>query len=278
MIQGKKLIVVTPAGRKQYLEILANLVLRERDVDEWHIWVNTTDPSDLEYINHMPEMDGRIILKTVTPDHSMEPIMRQWNLHLFYNYCMEDAVYLRIDDDICYIEPGAINKLAYERLTNVKPFIIYGNVLNNSLMTAIHTRLGTFPAWCGIPKYETFDEIALKNGEFFMKLHEQVMQDMNDKRTLRYKFNKWVLSDYEHHSITVSAFLGKTMKEVGGVTENDEIQLNIDIPKKLGVYNEVCGGALFVHHQYYYQREDLKSKGIDPNIFLDEYLKLSLLK
>lgn len=37
-----KRIIVTPAGRKRYMEILSSHLDKQRsDFDEWHIWQNT---------------------------------------------------------------------------------------------------------------------------------------------------------------------------------------------------------------------------------------------
>lgn len=279
MINGKKLIICTPSGRKQCLEILANYIKKDWDIiDEWQLWVNTTDELDLEYIKELAGTDKRIILKHVDPKYPMDPLNRQWNLHLFYRDCKEDAVYIRIDDDICYIEPGAIKRLAEFRLENPKPFIAYGNTLNNSLMSYIQTRLGNFTIEHGIPKYETFDEVGLKSGEFFLDVHKDVLKSVKDGTLDKYKFGKWMLYDYEHYSITVSSFLGETIKNLGrDVQPNDELELNIEIPKLLGEYNIILGDALFVHYRYYYQMESLRAMEVDIDSYLKEYYQLSLV-
>lgn len=277
MVNNKKLIIVTPSGRKQYLEILKEYILNAKCVDEWHLWVNTTDTGDLEYIESLAkEHEGFIVLQRITPTHSMEPVMRQWNLHNFYKFCQEDAVYIRIDDDICWMEVDAIERLALFRMNNPEPFIVYPNIINNSLMSYLQVRMGNIPTSAGIPRYETFDEVSLKSSHFFDLVHTSFLEGLDNVD--RYKFKEWKLFDNEHHSITVSAFLGSTMKARDGViTENDEIQLNVDIPREIGVPNTVYGEVVFVHHQYYYQRQGLIERGEDPNKYLAQYFELSKL-
>jgi len=279
MVNGKKVIVVTPSGRQKCLQILANHILKARKkgvVDEWHLWQNTTERSDIKYIKSLARQFDFISVKTVEPDHPMTRDWRQWNLHLFYKHCQDpDAVYIRIDDDIVWMEDDAIEKLADYRTRRVKPFIIYPNILNNCLMSSVLVRMGVLPTKFGIPKYLTFNNITLENGLFAKALHEQVIEDIENGDMEKYKFKLWMLHDFEHHSITVSSFMDMKWRN-GELGPNDEIQLNVDIPKEIGVANVVYGEPIFVHWQYHHQRMDLENRGLDPDMFLKEYLKLSL--
>ena len=47
-------VVVTPAGRKKYLEILSKyLSAYKNEFDRWDIWLNTTDYDDIQYIMNL---------------------------------------------------------------------------------------------------------------------------------------------------------------------------------------------------------------------------------
>ena len=51
-----RLVTVTPAGRRPYLEILANYLLRHRDVIAEHRWwLNTRVPEDVAYIYRLTD-------------------------------------------------------------------------------------------------------------------------------------------------------------------------------------------------------------------------------
>lgn len=276
MINNTKIIVVTPSGRESCLRILKNYIVKARCVDEWHLWVNTDVQSDLDYMDKLAKEYDFIQLKRVNPDHPMTRDWRQWNLHLFYEYCQEDAVYLRIDDDIVWMDTNAIEQLAIERINNTGSFIVYPNILNNCLMSHLQYRLGNYPKEWGIAPYETYNEISLKSPEFFINLHTQLLEDIKNDKMDIYKFNKWVLLEWEHHSVTVSAMRGDHAKARNGKMEaNDEIEMNINIPKELGEFNEVVGWPLFIHYQYFYQKEGLKELGKDEDMFLEDYFNLS---
>lgn len=144
-------------------------------------------------------------------------------------------------------------------------------------MSHLQTRMGNFPLEWGIPPYETYNEISLKSPEFFMNLHTQLLKDIKDRQMGKYRFGKWILLNNEHHSVTVSAHRGDHLKaREGKIGENDEIQVNIDIPKEMGTFNVVEGTPVFVHYQYFYQKEGLKALNKNEDMFLEEYYNLSL--
>ena len=48
------IIVVTPAGRKKYLEKLyLHLKNQKQDFHYWHLWVNTSDINDINYMKEL---------------------------------------------------------------------------------------------------------------------------------------------------------------------------------------------------------------------------------
>jgi hypothetical protein len=54
-----KRVIVTPAGRRRYMSLLAGHLLKQRSsYDEWHIWLNTTDKEDIEFFK---KLDAKII-------------------------------------------------------------------------------------------------------------------------------------------------------------------------------------------------------------------------
>jgi hypothetical protein len=66
-----RLVTVTPAGRRPYLEILANYLLRRHDlIAEHQWWLNTRVPEDVAYIYRLADRYPsffRVIAKTVGP-------------------------------------------------------------------------------------------------------------------------------------------------------------------------------------------------------------------
>ena len=97
-----KRIIVTPAGRKKYLEILYRYLVRDYNYghfNEWHLWANTLIKEDIDYINFLSDKYDFIkIVNSKIPVDGIKSIG-----HFFEDYIDEKIVYLRLDDDIVWI-------------------------------------------------------------------------------------------------------------------------------------------------------------------------------
>ena len=72
-----KRVIVTPAGRRRYLEVLsAHLAAQRSSFDEWHLWLNTTNQEDVDYCR---ALDATVI----EPPGSM-PHEGIHNIHRFF--------------------------------------------------------------------------------------------------------------------------------------------------------------------------------------------------
>ena len=106
MLDGKRVVVVTPAGRRRYMAILVRHVLRLRPVvDEYRVWVNTSDPGDIEYLESLPAQcpPGFLTLERLPPGAG--GVQGNASIcHFFRNCADENTVYVRFDDDIVCID------------------------------------------------------------------------------------------------------------------------------------------------------------------------------
>src|SRR5277367_6569424 len=101
-----RLITVTPAGRKRYMELLVTYLLRSRDViSEHHWWLNTHDRDDIAYIHSTAAQypDFFKVVSLPLPPRSKEKAFDSFQIHRFFEHaCWPDAVYVRLDDDIVW--------------------------------------------------------------------------------------------------------------------------------------------------------------------------------
>jgi len=97
-----KLIVVTPAGREKYLRLLSSYVLQSPEVSEWQLWDNCRNEHDRAYLHTLAASDPRCKLKQVAgADGGLRAI------GAFFRFCDDpDALYLRLDDDVVFLEQG----------------------------------------------------------------------------------------------------------------------------------------------------------------------------
>lgn len=263
-----KKIIVTPAGRQRYLEVLLqNLLNNKNEFDIWELWVNTTDQNDIKYMRLIEKEHNFIRLK-----YSSIPINGNLSIYNFFKDCIDiNSVYLRLDDDIVYCHPGSINNMFESRINDESPFLYYGNIVNNSIITHLHQRMKIMPI-TKIAQYNCMDSVGWKDPMFAQEVHNNFFNKEKENSLDSYYINDWLLYDYSRVSINVISWLGKTFAEFDGIVGHDEeLWLSVDKPKSINKPNIIKGNTLFVHYSFYTQRPYLDTTNI-----LEKYKLLSL--
>ncbi len=196
MYQGHRVISTCPAGRRRYLEILSEYLLRQRHlIDEHHWWVNTLDEGDIAYIRGLCQefpdffkfvafpyrdssldkpslrdqiqvsreengLHGPLTLENLgiesphvsTPDESDADGPNGWRtVHRFFGpaYHETGVLYLRFDDDVCYVADDAVERLLEFRVKHREYLLVFPQIVNNWGMDHIRQR-------CGLIEYAPF--------------------------------------------------------------------------------------------------------------------------
>ena len=273
MRSSPRCVVVTPAGRRQYLEILfAHLYKQKQDFDEWHLWMNTSVDADISYMQTLAAANKWI--KLVHHVRS-DPSKGINNIINFFDHAVDpNTIYLRLDDDIVWLEDGFISKFYKQRLDNRQYFLVYANIINNAIITHLHQRSGAF--WMS----DKFVEYScMGNGwtdtDIVTQLHQTFIEDVKigalDK--WRRSFNTWIALGHERISINAIAWFGQDMSQVDrSQTEDEEEYMSSVYPKIAGKYNIVVGQPLCAHYAFYTQRSHL-----DTTSVLAKYRELARL-
>ena len=261
-----KTVVVTPAGRRQYLEILSRYILNDTDVDRWDIWLNTDHQPDIDYITRTLGTKSKVQIIRV-PDPVHHPVA--YRIHKFFPHAAEhDTIYVRLDDDIVHYAKGSIANIVKSRIVYNNAFLVYGNVVNSALMSHLHQRHMTIPLEWGEVKYICMDGIGWGNPHFAEKLHRLFLADPDPTK---WNVKDWLLYHYERHSINVISWLGDDCKKwCRTMNHDEEAWLSHAAPLQAKRPNVICGNSLFVHYAFYTQREYLETTDI-----LSLYDKLS---
>lgn len=252
---GPKVITVTPAGRARYMEILHHHLIRHRHIINKHIWWQNTDHGpDIEFMRQLAR-DFPGFYEVETHEEVTDKPMTALNIHKFFPACCDpDTVYIRFDDDICWMDTDAVERLVEFRMANPEPFLVFGNIVNNGICNHIHREIGAIPP--DLPL--TWDAVcpfswgagwnSLLFHMFFKKHH--INGDLD-----RYKFSSRTLDKYERFSINVISWLGKDFAQFGGAVDREEESwLSCGKPYQLQRPCVICGDALFVHFAYWPQR------------------------
>lgn len=250
-----KRIVVTPAGRRRYLTLLAGHLAAQRDdFDEWHLWLNTLDADDIEWCKAFCEATPWAKL-VEAPDSA--PGEGNYNIHRFFpGAASPDAVYVRLDDDVVWLQPGFLEELFSYRIQHPEPFLVYAHIVNNGITSHLHHRAGLVDFSGGTAGYDCVDSVGWGSPEFARALHEAFLADLAADNFQKWRVHAWKLWHYERCSINAISWLGADFAEFGGrVGQDEEPWLSVDKPRSLNRPNVIWGGATCVHFAFHTQRD-----------------------
>lgn len=251
--------VVTPAGRKRYIEILyKHLNSQKTDFDVWQLWLNTTNEEDIAYMKQLEVENSWIRCVDLKVPHNGSA-----SIYSFFEETKdENTIYIRLDDDIVYLSPNFIRDLKDIRLKYTEPFFIYPNIINNAVISHLHYRnkLVEFPSFVG---YDCLDKTGWNNPHFCEAIHKAFLNSIvrNEEKGLelwRKSFNVWSLDCFERVSINCLAWFGSAMKnDIVNIDPNEETWIACDIPKKFNIYNMIVNGPVCAHYAFYTQRDHI---------------------
>jgi hypothetical protein len=265
MHEGYRVVSTTPAGRRRYIEILYPYLLSQRHLIDKHVfWVNTLIPENIEFLEQLaaqyPDFFELHYLESLPEvpagyDCSSAEIYR-----FFPRYVDPDTIYLRFDDDICYIAPDTVRLLLDYRLRNREALVILPTIINNSFCSHLYQRFGALSRRLGVCNYEILG-IAWERGEFAQMVHEEFLDALRRGEEARFKFNQWLLHGYERMSINSLCWMGSDFARFGGKVGSDEENwLTHTQPEALKKPNVILGQALVAHFAFHPQRAYLENE------------------
>lgn len=255
-----KVVSVTPAGRKPYLEILSAYLLKNRNlINEHHFWINTLNQEDIDYLQRLHKQHPSFF-KLVFP--SIKVNGNQSIYHFFKTYTDPNTIYVRFDDDICWIADDAVGELINCRVENPGPFLIFANIINNAICTHLHQRFGAVSLDVGPCTYNATCPIGWGSPMAAEVFHQSFFNQVHSDYLLnKYKFDKWILWEYGRFSINCFAWFGSDMAKFdGSVGTDEEMFLSSEYPMKTLRPNMICGKSLVSHFAFHTQRRYLETQ------------------
>jgi len=267
MYKNYKVHIVTPAGRQRYLEIIKKFIYRKINeglIDSWDLWLNTINPTDIAYIESMAAENPKV--KIYKLDEAITPTWESYNAlqtHKFMKFAREDdTIYIRLDDDILWVEDGAIEKICQARIDHPDAFVIYPNVINSTICTSWHQEIGALSEEHGIVRKERKDDLDWAYLDAFNytdsglidHIHKTFQKRYNDGSLSAYYLPSKSFDDYKHFSICSIAWWGKDKIECGALEES---QMAWELPEKFKRPVWFAGDALMFHSFYHTQRQSI---------------------
>lgn len=243
--------IVTPAGRERYLEILyRHLKLQKSNFDQWTLWINTTHQPDIDYCKRLERENDWI--RTI--DYEIPP-NSEWSIYSFFKYaCDPKKIYIRLDDDIVWMEKDFVRNLSTFRYQNPEYFLVYGNIINNAVIDHLQQRLGNFKIK-ELFEYDSFGQNGWSNPQIAEQKHKDFMKAILTNDIEKFKFRQWILHLYERVSINCISWMGSEFEKFNGEVEHDEeLYLSVIKPQELKKPNIIYGEAVCAHYAFFTQR------------------------
>lgn len=210
MLEGYKIVCVTPAGRRRYMRLLAPYILSSEFVDEWHIWINTKNSEDIGFLERVASVSPKVRLIP----HPENKVSGNSSINDFFKYCIdEDTVYIRFDDDIVWVEEQLAEKLVSFRIRNPQYFLVFPLIINNAICTHLLQQRGKIDVNEYIPA-QAMGKTAWKNPKFAHELHEWFLKKLEDKKIADVYIDQAIPIALNRFSINCMSWFGRDFKEM----------------------------------------------------------------
>lgn len=273
MVDGMRVIAVIPAGRKRYLSILMKYMDQLKGViDECRLWVNTTDITDLDAVKAIIDGDPQyyVAQELLDPKPEWSGNRRVRLIREFYpSNCEPGCVYIRFDDDICWIDVRSMVDLIRFRIQHPEFFLVYPAIINNGRTLYLHQLMGAAPfsidgAWTG-GKFDRYNLIKLPP-QFGEVAHSYFFDHLSRDRVGDLRFGTYISRNWEKIPINCILWLGEEFAKFGGEVADEhcdfqeEIWLTEIAPRIANKHNAIYGECVVSHFAFNTQREYLESE------------------
>jgi hypothetical protein len=195
MYREKKIIAVTPAGRKRYLEVLyLNLLKHKNLIDEWHLWVNTEDEEDIKWMEDIASQDPDYVKIIRNPNNRVKGNSTICDFFPLYDG-LKDHVFVRFDDDVVFIDSNLEDFLDF-RIDNPQYFLVYANLINNGINTHILQRMGKLPlsvSYNKLVEYNCSGQLAWIDPIVAENIHREFIKNFRNRTNISEKKMRVIL-------------------------------------------------------------------------------------
>ena len=299
-----KLVLITFAGNKKYLEILFSYILKyKKYIDEYKLFVATTNREDIEYMNDFKKNNEDFVKMEYYKENG-NIILNDRNKIWDYAYSIcqdDDTIYLKLDDDIVFLEESLFTDFIKYRETSDAP-LLYPVIINNIYFSNLFSNkniydnnlkgnmIETWPiTYRRIKPFieskkqkkdikigkitelrEVLCPISWGNLNYCVGLHNLFIEKLKKNEIQCFYMDNHIVRNKFPVSISCCSWKGNQLKKINqsiGNVFDDEPWWTIWMPTWLDKNNEVYGKTIVGHYSYYKQRE----LGLDNTDILKKY-------
>lgn len=264
-VEGERVRVVciTPAGRQRYMRLLAPYVLSDPRVDEWQVWLNTVDLGDRAWLARLRQ---HAKVRLIEPP-SLRP-NGGWTIGQFWPYCAdENTIYVRLDDDVVWLEKDFFANLVAARERNRDAFLVSAMVINNALCSYLLQFTGKL-VFSEYLMARCMDPVAWQSADFARTLHLWAVKEI-EAGELPFRFGDYPVA-MARLSINAICYFGRDVAPYADrIGPEEEEFVSCVLPTLLHKSNIITTDAWCAHFAFFPQREQL-----DRSEVLDAYTRL----
>jgi hypothetical protein len=244
--------------------------------------VHTANLKDLAYINSMIAKYPDYFVPVEIGYQAGPPRYSQF----FAHFTNPDTMYVKLDDDIVWMQDGAIETLVRYKQSRPRLLMAFSNTVNNGLCNHIHQRMGAAVS----PIKMEWDAHFVNRGsdgariQHSADVHHSLLKHIKAGTVANYTgFDEWLLWERNiRFSINCLCMTGSDIKQMLPTFErdrearkvlsaDDESLMTEAIPGLLGRDNAICGRSLVAHFAFGVQHDYLAN----TTDVLDQYRALA---
>jgi len=263
MFKGKKVVVVVPAGRLRYMKLMYHYLNKQMDfIDELRFWVNTNNQDDIAWMKTIRDSNSKVTLDDRFVSNGN--CGQSTNIHHFFDRCIDtDTIYIRIDDDIVWTDDNFIETICDFRLNNPQYFLVFANIINNSVCDYYSQRCGMYSYFEPF-KNDCVCPVGWGDPLIAEKKHHYIINKYLVSKT-PFPITENVETN-DRVSINCISWLGEEFSQFDGLVDiSEEIWLSSVKPKELNKTNCIVGSCRCVHYAFFPQRSHLDSTNVLSN-------------
>jgi hypothetical protein len=251
-------------------------LLAEDGWDEMHVWMNTNNHDDLVFLSQLPKLDSRIKLqfldclaKTHVADGYYQQSRVAGNLGEWWpKHCTDpDAIYVRFDDDIVFVEPGTVQALVQARLEYPDPYLIFPTIINNGIMAFFLEEEGKLknPTYKSYSPY-VFDPL-IWSADLCFDIHDQFLKGAVKHGVEHFHMRNREIAP-QHISINCMTYFGKDIASWGGKFDHngEEGFITCQVPYWARRNLMVLGSKVVSHFAFSPQRAHWEGNTSDEDV------------
>jgi hypothetical protein len=247
-----RLVVVTPAGREKYLRLLAHFVLASVEVDEWQLWDNCRNESDRAYLHTLAASDARCRLKQIEGARGGFDIIGE-----FFRFCDDPhALYLRLDDDIVFLEQGFFRRFIARAEAERGGALWFSPVVINNGICNWFLKYFSRVAIRGPVTSQAMCPFTWRHAEFPRAIHPVFVDAVRQGRLDLFRIPDADIR-FSRFSINAVGFFGAEKIALGedfyAPENNEEEWLSACLPALVGRSGKIFGDMAVAHFSYYTQ-------------------------